>query len=734
MGVNVILEDKSGTASDFNGNYLLTLKPGVYNVLYRFIGYGDQTKQVTIVDNGVQTIDIIMDESQSTLPMMVVSAGKFEQKISDVTVSMQVIKADLVENKNTTSMETIIDQIPGVSVVDNQPSIRGGAGWSYGAGSRVLVLVNDMPMLAADAGDVKWSFLPVENIDQIEVIEGASSALFGSSALNGIINIRTAFPKDTAETKINLFNGVYDTPGDPQMKWWGPARFYNGGNFLHSQKLGQLDLVIGGDAFNDQGYRVGEVEKRGRIDFNTRYRFKDIKGLSVGLNFNTQIAKGGNFLLWQDDTTGALKPFGGVDTVGSSLSNYTTKRTYIDPYITYFDNCGNIHKVRLRWFNSTNINDTQQGSVANLYYGEYQFQRQMKKINATVTAGFNIIQQSINSDLYGDHKGINNALYAQLDKKFKRLSVSIGLRSEYYSVDTAHSYSTFSYKIGNKTTDIPVFFRSGLNYQLFEATWLRASYGEGFRYPTIAEKFIKSNVGSVYIYPNDSLKPETGISAEFGIKQGVKINRWMGYIDAAAFYTKYHNMMEFTFNRWDLSPTAPLYGLGFESRNVGEATITGLDISLVGQGKIGPCPTSILAGFTYMNPVDNNTDSLYNKLKSPPNDHFLKYRYNYLAKLDVETGYKNFTIGFSARYNSFMHSVDSAFVWNFLSPAFGSVEAWRLKHRTGDYFIDGRASYMITKNNKLAFIVKNMMNRVAMVRPGDIAPPRSFVLQYTLDF
>src|SRR5665213_86962 len=288
MGVNVIMEDKSGTAADFNGNYELKLKPGVYNILYRFIGYADQTKQVTIINNETQTIDIAMGESQSQLPMMVVSAGKFEQKISDVTVSMQVIKADLVENKNTTSIETVIDQIPGVSVVDNQPSIRGGAGWSYGAGSRVLVLVNDLPMLAADAGDVKWSFLPVENIDQIEVIEGASSALFGSSALNGVINIRTAFPKDTPETKINLFNGVYDSPGDPQMKWWGPPRFYNGGNFLHSQKFGQFDLVIGGDGFNDQGYRVGEIEKRGRVDFNTRYRFKNIPGLSVGLNFNTQ--------------------------------------------------------------------------------------------------------------------------------------------------------------------------------------------------------------------------------------------------------------------------------------------------------------------------------------------------------------------------------------------------------------------------------------------------------------
>ena len=484
MGVNVILEDKSGTASDFNGNYELHLKPGIYNVLYRFIGYGDQTKQVTIIENGVQTIDIIMDESQSTLPLMVVSAGKFEQKISDVTVSMQVIKADLVENKNTTSLETVIDQIPGVSVVDNQPSIRGGAGWSYGAGSRVLVMVDDLPMLAADAGDVKWSFLPVENIDQIEVIEGASSALFGSSALNGVINIRTAFPKDTAETKVNLFNGVYDSPGDAMMKWWGPARFYNGGNFMHSQKFGQFDLVIGGDVFNDQGYRQGEIEKRGRFDFNTRYRFKKIPGLSVGLNFNTQIAKGGNFLVWQNDSAGALKPLGGIDTVGSSLSNYTTKRTYIDPYITYFDSYGNIHKIKMRWFNSTNINDTQQGSIADMYYGEYQFQRQLKKIHATFTAGFSINDQVVNSVLYKNHRGANDAVYAQIDKKFKRLSVSIGIRGESFKIDTAHSYSYEAYKIGKKTDSIPVFFRSGINYQLFQATWLRASYGQGFRYPT----------------------------------------------------------------------------------------------------------------------------------------------------------------------------------------------------------------------------------------------------------
>ncbi len=50
-----------------------------------------------------------------------------------------------------------------------------------------MILVDDIPQLTADANDVKWEFLPVENINQVEVIKGASSVLYGSSALNGFV-------------------------------------------------------------------------------------------------------------------------------------------------------------------------------------------------------------------------------------------------------------------------------------------------------------------------------------------------------------------------------------------------------------------------------------------------------------------------------------------------------------------------------------------------------------------
>src|SRR5205085_5635963 len=116
----------------------------------------------------------------------------------------------LIESRNAVAMDEGLDYIPGVNIIDGQANIRGGSGWSYGAGSRVQIMVDDLPQLTADANDAKWNFFPVENLEQIEVIKGASSVMFGSSALNGVMNIRTAFPRDTPSTKVSLFGGMYD--------------------------------------------------------------------------------------------------------------------------------------------------------------------------------------------------------------------------------------------------------------------------------------------------------------------------------------------------------------------------------------------------------------------------------------------------------------------------------------------------------------------------------------------
>ena len=160
-----------------------------------------------------------------------------------------------------------MEQVPGVTITDGQANIRGGSGWSYGAGTRVQVMVDDMPLISGDAGQAQWSLISTENINQVEVIKGASSALYGSSALNGVINIRTAYPGSEPETKVNFHHGFYDDAKRKSLNWWGTRnqRVY-GADFLHKkEKMGNLDLVVGGFILlEDEGYRFDETTSRKR--------------------------------------------------------------------------------------------------------------------------------------------------------------------------------------------------------------------------------------------------------------------------------------------------------------------------------------------------------------------------------------------------------------------------------------------------------------------------------------
>ncbi len=121
-----------------------------------------------------------------------VSADRIEKRVAELSVSMNIVKPSVISQNHITEIQELINKTSGIEVLDGQASIRGGSGFSYGAGSRVLALIDGLPMLSADAGNIKWQYLPLENLAQIEIIKGASSVMYGSSALNGIINFRTA--------------------------------------------------------------------------------------------------------------------------------------------------------------------------------------------------------------------------------------------------------------------------------------------------------------------------------------------------------------------------------------------------------------------------------------------------------------------------------------------------------------------------------------------------------------
>ena len=290
-GVSIaVVGSGRSAATDINGRFSIPLAAGAHTLRFRSVGYADREQPVT-VNAGASTDlgTVALEASSSQLEQVVVSAGRFEQRVGEVTQSLSVLPANIVRDKNTTSMEDVIVQVPGVVVVDNDPQIRAGSGFSFGAGSRVMMLVDGLPILSGDIGRPSWSFLPVESVEQVEVIKGASSVLYGSAALSGVINVRTMYPRSEPRTRANVFTGIWDTPGHAPAKWWGEnPPMFGGASFNHAQQYGHFDLVLGALVFSDYGFvgpervapdtlaqdpqRIGPggYENRARFTFGTR--------------------------------------------------------------------------------------------------------------------------------------------------------------------------------------------------------------------------------------------------------------------------------------------------------------------------------------------------------------------------------------------------------------------------------------------------------------------------------
>lgn len=726
IGVVVQSSGGAGAVTDVSGKYMLKTAAGTQTLTWHYIGYRDVTREINAAAGATTRLDIAMSNNSKQMNLVVISSGRYEQNIGEVPVSIEVVKPKLIENKNTSNLNTIIDQVPGVNVTDDQANIRGGSGYSFGAGSRVLMVVDDMPMLSGDAGDVKWNYLPIENVSQVEVMKGASSALFGSSALNGVIHFRTAYPTDKPQTSLTLYGGFYDNPKRPELRWWHNANPTTSGmNFCHSRQIGNLDLVVAGHLFNDEGYRYLETEQRMRMNINTRYRFKKVPGLAAGINMNAMRTTGGLFILWYNDTLAYIP-------ADSTIQNYKNYRFNIDPYITYTGAKGHRHALRTRYFRTENNNDTKQGADADFFYAEYQYQYKFKNA-ITFTSGVVTTYTNVKSVLYKDHTASNVAAYLQADKKFfERLFFTVGLRGEYYRVDTANT----EYRMNltkNDTLKLPFrpVMRAGITYQAGEATYFRISYGQGYRFPCVAEKYVRTDASGLQIYPNPNLQPESGQSAEIGVKQGIRIRNWKGYADMAVFWMQYSNMMEFKFGHYG-GPTDPFFGLGFRSENIGSTRTTGVDMSVMGEGKIGPFDLGVLAGYTYMNPVSLRWNPATDTLVNSSHENILKYRYRHIAKFDAEIGYKRFSFGMSMRYNSFMENIDKIFEQATI--ALPGIKAYRDRFHTGDIVFDSRLMYRINDQARISLITNNVFNRETTSRPADVQPPRSFSLQVMLKF
>jgi len=522
---------ETGTITDFDGKFELTLPTGNQELEISYIGYSTLVQVVNVEADKETIFNFSLAESVNLLQTATVTTGKYEKPLGEATVSLEVLKSDLIESTNATSLDQSLEKIPGVNLVGGQANIRGGSGYSYGAGSRVLLLVNDLPALQADAGTSNWGDLPVESIEQVEIIKGAASALYGSAAMNGIINVRTSYARAKPETKISIFGGTFDAPKDATKKWWDDTRYEAGVLFSHKQKINKLDIVIGGRYFQQKDVREHSDNQQGRFSLGTRYRLTDRLAFGFNSTYNKQDNQ--SYFYWLNGAEGNYRA------APSTLSNNTPTRFYIDPFISYFDKQGGQHKFNGRYFNINNEDQDGRDNFSDLFYGTYQYHRKFERLDMVLTSGLVGSTNKAKGGVYNDPSFvfdnpdsaftlINFAAYLQIEKKlFDRLNLSAGIRYEFNEIK-----GILEAKGVQLTEDLlqdarPV-MRVGANYRATKSTFLRASWGQGFRFPTLAEKFISTNGGGIVVSPNPFLEAETGWSSEIGLKQGFRVSNLDG--------------------------------------------------------------------------------------------------------------------------------------------------------------------------------------------------------------
>jgi iron complex outermembrane receptor protein len=731
-GVKIICSDGTKSVSKSNGEFILTVKK--YPVWVK-ISYSEFTPDSLFLTKD-STLEWKLNPIVQTINTVVISSSRRKQAIEEVPISMEVIKPALIDNKGLANLEQVVDQSPGVYAMDGQVSIRGGGGYAYGAGSRVMLLWNGVPMLSPDIGDAKWNAIPMEQTDQIEIIKGASSVLYGSGALNGIISLseKEANPKN--ELKVKFQSGIYDNPRRKSMQWWEKNPMFYLADIYHSKAYKNWGYTVGTNFYLDSGFRQGEQEKRLRFNGSLYYKPKDIKNLKAGLSYNFQYQDAGVFVLWKNDSMG-------YQAMDNTLSRQKAIRLNIDPYVKYYDKKNNKHFLRNRYYLVTTGNDQNyyDASFAQMIYTDYQFQKKIDE-DKNLTLGIMNNSSFIKSWVFGNHQSQNNALYGQFEGKFwKKLDWTAGMRIEYYKLDTLNPDSRFQLGSSFNIPFYPV-FRTGAHYAINKFSHLRASIGQGIRFPSIAERFVSTSVGGLVIFKNPDLKPEKGWSGEIGWKQLIKMGDWKGAIDIAGFINEYSNMTEFTFGLYKpdsiislqtTDPNAINYfykWVGFQAQNAERARITGLELSFNSSGKIKNVDVTTLIGYTYLNPVSLNSNPDYIATFSDTTSRMLKYRFRHMFKADIQISYKKFSAGVSCRYNSHMKNIDRVFEEGVLgTELLVGMQHYREIYNKGALIFDTRIMFEAYKNLKINLITNNIFNNEYVSRPGDIQAPRNFIIQ-----
>lgn len=286
-----VLNSQRGAISSESGEFIIEgLNQGSYKLLVSGIGY--ESEEVTIqVKENTQPVTIALCTKTFDLNEVVITATRTERLLKNVPIQTQIVSSRTIEKMQISNFRNLLEyELPGVDFTNN-----GGFAninmLGFG-GKYVLFLVDGERMAGETFDNIDYNRIDMDNIQQVEIVKGASSSLYGSNAVGGVINIITQRPKLPLEMNANTRFGSNNEQNYSysigSRKKWGYANLTTSFKSMDPYLLKDTDPLT--QEFNNgqqieqplgetyiAGYKDYNIKPRIGIDLTERF-FVELKG------------------------------------------------------------------------------------------------------------------------------------------------------------------------------------------------------------------------------------------------------------------------------------------------------------------------------------------------------------------------------------------------------------------------------------------------------------------------
>ena len=547
--VNIYLKkSRTGTTSDENGEFVLDIKndKDELEIEFSHVAY----ESVFIYGWNKDFIEIEMNEVFLQLDDIVVTSMKCEYNLSNVPIYTEIINKSAIRQSGAVTLSDLMEQTPGIS---KNYDVHGSFDYNLlGLDSKYILILKDGNPITGKFNDkVDLDQIMVSNTDRIEIIKGPGSALYGTEAMGGVINIIS--DKNIKKNKVEVQLRKISYEDDIK-------KFQNGSS-------GDVLSLTYGKSYKAFEFQSSILSQRLRKNGSNNDLGKDkIDKLNIDGQLGWESSNEKNEVnirfIYFDQLDGAKELTSTGYLVSSNSTNIDRKdikvdyKKIINKNITFFQNISSSHYSRE--YNQSGIDST----FFRLNMAKESLIDYEAKINFNTSvynwiAGFEYSEPGYNNMRLRDttHRRILKGLFLQNQYMMsEKINLVTGFRSDIYNKKIVY----------NPRIALMFNFNKKIKYRL--------SYGEGFRVPSILETFIDFyNIDQGYMVKgNPNLKPEKSKGLTFNLDFSGK-NRFR--LNFLGYYNIFTNkiLTEQQTNA-AVSPTT------FSYQNISEATFKGFEI------------------------------------------------------------------------------------------------------------------------------------------------------------